>query len=801
MYFRKSPHIANFDFLKRYSPKGPNRIEREQFLFDVSARRDDIFRIRVKHPQWKKNYSQAGLSLPPKMRTPDSDGASLHVDSGFGITVKGPDQTVLLSSPPRMTFGVSGTQSMFVFRQRPDQQFYGMGEKMRGLELTGVRTKFWNTDIFGDFHWQEIEHDRPDPMYVSIPYLIIKRENQYVGLLLDNPYATFMSISAPPEIAGGQMIKSNMAEQYVTIGAEHGMPDLYIIVGPTLAELTRKLQTLVGRTPLPPVWALGYHQCRWGYKSESCLKGLDKNFRKHGIPCDGLWLDIDYMDAFKVFTFNKDHFPNLKKFVKDMDRRGRKIVPIIDPGVKREPGYPVYESGKRADAYCRNPQNKEYIGLVWPGETVFPDFSIPAGRAWWAKKVRDFARKGIDGAWLDMNDPSTGNVRCLDMRFNKGEDSHYTYHNQYALGMAQASRDGFAAAHPNKRPFLLSRSGFTGISKYAALWTGDNMSNYHYLRNSIAVSLNLALSGVPFNGPDIGGFAGDTHPQLIRDWMKACFLFPFCRNHAMIGTRDQEPWAFDDNTRDILKHYIQLRYKLRPYLYNLFVRQESDGEAILRPLFYDFADSDEKPLGRIDDQFMVGPSVMQAPLLSGDRRHRAVLLPGDRPWYSTLHGGWIDAASELVPVEPDERQTALFVRDASILPMTPGALPTDNKWDGRRVEFHLFLRPGSDATSMYEYVCDDGETLDYQKGKRSSVIVTAATEGDDALVIETQRDLTGYGRIQPQFVVYGDFRTVTINGKPAHLTPSPQEFAGTRVIPFSVSHRDNGGRGYATPGT
>ena len=763
MYFRKQPFIHNFEFLTRYQPDKPCPIGKDRMRVAVTAYQDGIFRVQVNDRRWKKNYSQAGLKRPPRRRKTSTAGPSIEVDDGFGITLRDATGQPLLTSPTRQTFGISGVSSLFAFNQEDDHEFYGMGEKMRGLELSGLQTKFWNTDIFGDFHWQEIEHDRPDPMYVSIPYLIIKRGNQYVGLLLDNPYATFISTSPRPEIGGGQMIVSGSKERFITIGSEHGQPDLYILTGPSLAELTRKLQRLVGPTPLPPAWALGYHQCRWGYKAHSCLERLDEGFRKHEIPCDGLWLDIDYMDAFKVFTFNKKHFPLLRKTLASFEERGRKVVPILDPGVKQEAGYPVYESGRKADIFCRNPQNKEYVGLVWPGETVFPDYSMPAGRDWWADHVRTFAKQGIYGAWLDMNDPSTGPVRCLDMRFNRGRDSHYTYHNQYALGMAQASRDGFAAAHPNQRPFLLSRSGFTGISKYAALWTGDNMSRYHYLRNSIAVSLNLALSGVPFNGPDIGGFAGDATPQLIRDWMKACFLFPFCRNHSMIGTREQEPWAFDTTTRNILKHYIQLRYKLRPYLYNLFVQQEESGEAILRPLFYDFEDRAEQPLSRIDDQFLVGSALLQAPIVSEHERARAVLLPGSLAWYSIMDADWLPAG-RLDAVQPTEKQTPLYMREGAILPMSAGALPTDNAFDGNRIELHLFLRTRSTHPATYTYISDDGVSFDYQKGKRSRLQVRATVGPDGDLAIDTTMIAKGYGAIEASFIVYDDFKQVRLNG-------------------------------------
>ena len=319
------------------------------------------------------------------------------------------------------------------------------------------------------------------------------------------------------------------------------------------------------------------------------------------------------------------------------------------------------------------------------------------------------------------------------------------------------------------------------MGKYSALWTGDNLSNYHYLRNSIAVSLNLALSGVPFNGPDIGGFARSTQPQLLRDWMKACFLFPFCRNHTEHASCDQEPWAFDAPTREVMKHYIQLRYKMRPYLYNLFVQQELTGEAIIRPLFYDFEDTEEQPLGYIDDQLMIGPSILHAPVLSEHERTRSVVLPQATSWFSPLHGGW-QPGGQTITVAPKDRQTPVFIREGAILPMTPGAaLPTDNRYDGNTIHFHVFLQNGSELAPSYEYVSDDGESYGYQKGKRSSLKLTAHVEADGTLAISAEQTQKGFGDIRFAVVTYDRFPRVTINGERARKKAHRWEFAGSKL--------------------
>jgi alpha-glucosidase len=448
-------------------------------------------------------------------------------------------------------------------------------------------------------------------------------------------------------------------------------------------------------------------------------------------------------------------------------RHGRKIIPIIDPGVKFEKGYAVYDRGHRKKAFCQNPQGGEYIGLVWPGETAFPDFSLAPARAWWAEEVKKFAEIGVYGAWLDMNDPSTGPSDSNDMLFKRGTRAHDVFHNQYAHGMAMASREGFLQAHPEERPFLLCRSGSTGTGRYTAIWTGDNFSNYHHLKSSIATTLNLALSGIPFNAPDAGGFGGDTHPQLIRDWYKAGFLFPVFRNHSISGSRRQEPWAFDRQTLHVLRHYIRLRYRLRPYLYQLFIRQELSGEAILRPLFYDFPDSPKLPLGLIDDQFMVGPHILQAPFVQAGQKKRAVVLPGKSPWFDTGTGRWI-ASQRVIRVVPRPMETPLYIRDGSILPLARLA-EADHAFHGDKVDFHIYLSDHSSASTRY--VFDDGHSFAYQMGTSSEVEIKAQ-RADDRIAIETKILHAGMGSGSFVFTTEAAIRTLTINGKKARRISS-----------------------------
>jgi len=772
MYFNKFPYPANFGFITRGRGVKPARAGNAAVRFDVAAFQDGVFRVTAVAKQWPAQDSQAQLDLPKPVRH-GAAGPQLDVGEGFALTLRDAAGRTLLTSPAGMTFGVSGDASIFLFHRTPDCQFYGLGEKTFGLEQSGRRTKFWNTDAWGDFSGDVCHHGRPDPYYVSIPYLIIKRGNTYVGLLLNNPHAAFVNTDSVKTWTGQDATAAAYKDCF-WIGAEAGLPELYLLVGPSLAELTAKLQRLVGVTPQPPAWALGYHQCRWGYESARDLEWLDATFRQHQIPCDGLWLDIGYMDGFRVFTSHPERFPKLRATLAQLRRHGRHVVPILDPGVKREPGFKVYDQGRRADAFCRNAAGGEFIGMVWPGETVFPDFSIEQGRAWWASQVRQFAAAGFHGAWLDMNDPSTGHIDPQGMLFDHGRKAHDTYHNQFALGMAQASREGFIQAH-GERPFQLCRSGFISSSRHTAIWTGDNVSNYHYLRMCIAGTLNLALSGQPFNAPDIGGFGDDTRLPLFQDWMKCCFLFPVCRVHTSINTARQEPWAFGDQGMVVLRHFIRLRYKLRPYLYNLFAAQEGRGTAILRPLIHDFDDTPALPLGQVSDQFLVGPALMQAPFVDEGLRTRPVTLPVSR-WYDAGAAAWIDGG-RVVQVAASEKTTPLYVRDGSIVPMAAGDVGADNTYDGRRVELHLFLSPEQTAAALTDYVYDDGISFGYRRGKRSCLRVTAWIQGA-TMHVETCYLRRGYGSCQPTFVLYGGLRRLVVNGRPVRLHRATWNVAG-----------------------
>ncbi len=689
------------------------------------------------------------LDLIPPANAADGP-LSFHEEGHFSLALSGVDSALI------GRFGVCEQTSMFAFEVPEDARFFGMGEKyFESQERSGLRSKFYNTDVWSDFHFGQWEEHPTDPPYYTAPYLAVKVGESFFGLLLHNPYPAF--IETPGIDESRVFVEWQRTDPFLLMGNEGGQPNLWIIEGPTLADVTRKMQSLVGKTPRPPLWSLGYQQSRWGYRGEADLLEIDRLFTENDIPCSGLWMDLDYMDDFRIFTLKPGAFPNgVHSCAQKLAQSGRRIVPIIDPGVKRDPGYAVFDDGIAKNAFCLTPEGRPFVGLVWPGETIFPDFTLGRVREWWKEYAKDFRLSGFGACWVDMNDPSTGPVEPKHMLFKEGTEPHFAHRNQYALGMQMATFDGFLAANPEERPFILSRSGFFGSSRYAAIWAGDNLSNYFYLANSIPCALGLSISGQPFNGMDVGGFGNDVSDALMLDWMKLAFLFPFCRNHSKKDCRRQEPFYFPKSVMLILRKYIRLRYALLPYLYNEFIKHEETGDPILRPVMYEFPG---KPNETLDDQFLIGPSVLQAPFVSAEMK-RAVRLPGRRPWFDLSQGTWV--SEQKLSAFRSRQGTPIFIRSGAVLPMAT-EVPTDGNIDLKQVEFHVFLDEKS-VQSEYVYTVDDGLGFGYKQGQESKVKLTvAAVSGHVAIASEWLNETLG--KFDLTFVLYGDVKSLKVDGE------------------------------------
>lgn len=673
-------------------------------------------------------------------------------------------------------FGFVGERMILHFKTPEAGGFYGFGERTKGFNKNGDSMEFYNVDVCAVFP-HTFHRDDYDPGYVSIPLAVIKTNDVYTGVYIDNPGRMVFDAGT---VAPGHLVCQSLG----------GNNDVYLIHGPSLREVVRHFTALTGRAEVPPLWSMGHHQCRWGYKTEAEFRSLKEKFREHDLPVSALWYDIDYMDEYRVFTWDKADIPRPAKLNKELKRAGIRSVAIIDPGVKLEPGYAVYESGKKQDVYCKTPGGRDYVGRVWPGDTVFPDFSREEARKWWAAHLGRFVKESnLDGAWLDMNDPSTGWSSAAEMTFENGAAPHDRYHNQYGHFMAKASREAMLASDPGARPFLLTRSGFTGTQRYSAIWTGDNSSTWDHLRMSIPCTMNLGLSGVAFNGPDVGGFLGHTEEELITRWYQACFLFPFFRNHSTNHTKEQEPWSFGPQCLARIRDAIYTRYRLMPYLYNCFFEHYLTGDPVLRPLLYEF---EGRAFENMDDQFMVGGSILLAPILTNGtghksvvshgvvRRHRHVTLPPGW-WFDISKHEWIEG-DRTISCEAGLDEVPIFIRDGSIIPWHNGNFHNSDM-PLSAVELHIFLR---ECAGQYDYFIDDRETRNYLDGAYSTARIRAEITGRQALVRITEKG--SYDRETVAFtpVIYGsDVNRVLTehNGvrKSRALKPSGRRWVGFEV--------------------
>jgi alpha-glucosidase len=487
----------------------------------------------------------------------------------------------------------------------------------------------------------------------------------------------------------------------------------YVFAGPDMPAILEAYSWLTGRTAPPPIWALGYHQCRWFEYTQGAVEDVAQRHRDNDIPCDAIWLDIEYMDGYRVFTWNTDRFPDPSGMLKRLDEQGFRVITIIDPGVKFDPGYWVFDQAVERDVLCRTEGGDIYIGQVWPGNTAFPDFVTEEARTWWGELNAAHVLSGLAGIWNDMNEPATGNIDATAMRFGRGEYSHERYRNQYALLMAMGTTAGLLKAMPARRTFVLSRAGFAGIQRYAANWMGDNQSRWDHLWLGIAMGSGFGISGQAFVGADIGGFQGNSNAELFLRWMQYGTLTPFCRNHSEIGNVDQYAWAFGDVIQDHVRIAIKLRYRLLPYLYACFLRASETGEPVQRPLIFDY--QYDATVRDIDDQYLLGRDLLVAPVVGPGVVARPVYLPaGD--WYDWHTGELVGGRRFLTAATPIDR-IPIYARGGAVIPMWPEAPHSTNGYQPPVIELHLFV-PASDGVHHSMLQEDDGLTFAALHGSR-----------------------------------------------------------------------------------
>lgn len=575
---------------------------------------------------------------------------------------------------------------------QPAERFIGLGEKTGPVDRRGWQFTNWNTDAYA-------YHQEYDPLYSSIPF--------YIGINGDLPYGVYVNNSCRTDFNFGG---SN--DRFSFFRSADGSIDYFFIFTGDIKGIISKYLDLTGRPELPPLWALGYHQCRYSYYPQEELILLARTFRSKNIPCDVVYLDIHYMDEYKVFTWNKDRFPNPKALIEELDGLGFKVVIIQDPGIKTEEGYEAFHSGLKEDVYVKYPDGKPYTGEAWPGKCHFPDFTSEKARTWWKKMMKSHIEEGIGGFWNDMNEPAVWGKHFPDFTkfvYEGHNLSHLHAHNVYGMQMVRASHEALKEFRPSKRPFVLTRSAFAGTQRFAWKWTGDNISNDEHLMLGQRLINSLSMSGYFFCGNDVGGFIGECWPELFMRWIAVGAFNPFFRGHSMINSRDHEPWSFGEEAEEVSRNFITLRYKLIPYLYSVFYQAVSADLPVNRPMvFYHFKD-ERSYSTTYGNQFYLGDSILVCPVLPNQSFGKVWLPDGD--YYEMFTDQPMKEGEHII--ELHRHRIPVYVKAGSALLSIPSVSHLENLLE---YSFQIHLYKGTRPAEGIFYL-DEGEGYGYTQGE------------------------------------------------------------------------------------
>jgi alpha-glucosidase len=588
-------------------------------------------------------------------------------------------------------------------KQMPaDEHYFGLGDKAGAFDRRNQAYTLWNTDV--------APQESTDPLYKSIPFFLSINATKTYGIFLDNTWRTWFDFG-------------KQARDAYFFGAEGGPLDYYFLYGPTPRQVVEGYAYLTGTPPLPPLWALGFQQSRYSYTPESQVREIAKHLRTDKIPSDVLYLDIDYQYKNRPFTVDPKTFPNFPGLVSDLRQQHFHLVNITDLHIAHAPnqGYAPYDTGKVGDHFVKNPDGSEFIGVVWPGPAVFPDFTRAQTREWWGGLYREFVQDGVAGFWNDMNEPSVfdGPGKTMPLNtvhrieepgFTTRTASHAEIHNIVGLENARGTFEGLLKLRPDERPFVLTRATYAGGQRYGFTWTGDNAATWNHLRLATQMVLNLGVSGIPFVGADVGGFNGSPQPALLTRWVEQAAFSPFFRDHAAKGTLPHEIWNNGLEQEVIRRRYIETRYRLLPYIYSLADESSRTGLPLMRPLFLEFPDVFAAEFEYLDTEFLLGPSLLVAPPPFAETLDDYVVsFPTDREWYDF----WTGLKTPGVPkIHPPLDLMPVYVRGGSIVPLQPLIQNTDETPSG---PLELRVYPGSECSgSIY---LDDGHSFRYQKGE------------------------------------------------------------------------------------
>jgi alpha-glucosidase len=664
-----------------------------------------VVRIRVTRQEPQDDFSYAVI------RQPSLFFRDLKESQDSAIALTDSLQVVIYKNPLRFAFRTLrgdvlsedyaslpvswlGTEVTCYKKLFPDEKFLGLGEKTGNLDKRGNSFENWNSDVPA----YAVNHD---PLYQSIPFFIGVHGKVTYGIFLDNSFRTKFNFGASTD------------EKFSSFSAGDGEMNYYFFGASGVAAIISDYTWLTGRMSLPPFWSLGYQQSRWSYFPESNVMAIAQQFRDKQIPCDVIYLDIDYMDNYKIFTWNKERFPQPGAMIDKLNGMGFHLATIVDPGIRIEKGYFAYDEGVANNYFAKYPDGSNYTGSVWPGRCHFPDFTSEPVRKWWGASFSRLSDMGVEGFWNDMNEPSAWgqsipNIIQFDFDGRKGSITEA--HNLYGLEMSRATFEGTKALLQGKRPFVLTRAGYAGIQRYSAVWTGDNDATDDHMLLSARMVTGMGLSGVSFTGPDVGGFMGNPSEQLYTRWMSLGVYTPFFRNHSAWDTKSKEPWSFGLNVERVVKEMIAQRYRLLPYIYSAFYESKASGLPVTRSLAINYTFDEKVYWWSYQNEYLFGDNLLVAPVSCNQLASKIYLPEGG--WYRLSTGEFYKGGSE-VTIDAPLSDLPVFVKASGIIPMQSNIQYTAQK-PSPTMDLHIY---NGDKPCTFVYYEDDGATYQYENGQ------------------------------------------------------------------------------------
>lgn len=753
-------------------------IKTENAYANISVYSPNIIRVRISKQKFTTDQSYAVIMQPVSTNVKISEEKNrilLITDSlklviskmPFSVAFLTPTDELINKDEEGLTTSWIGDEVTTYKTLQPGERFIGLGEKTGNLDRRGNGYTNWNTDAFGYSTGQ-------DPIYSSIPFYIGIHHNINYGVFLDNSFQTDFNFGA-----------SN--NRFSSFGANGGEMNYYFIYHTKLADIISSYTSLTGRMKMPPLWSLGYQQNRYSYYPDTEVMRIAQTLREKKIPADGITLDIHYMDKYQLFTWNKERFPIPSQLTGKLKQMGFQTTVIVDPGIKIEPGAPAFERGLKADAYLKYSDGKYYSGQVWPGWCYFPDFTSVKGRTFWKNEMKFFKDNGVNGIWNDMNEIATWGQKMpgnIIFDFEGRKTTHLQGRNVYALEMVRSSYEG-AKMFSNERPFILTRAGYAGLQRYSAIWTGDNRAEDDHMLLGARLINSLGISGVPFTGMDIGGFTGNPSIGLYSRWIQLGSFLPYFRNHTAVNTKSSEPWTYGEEVTEISRNYINLRYRLMPYIYSTFYEATQNGMPVARSLAIENTFDPKVYDPTFQNQFCFGKSFLVIPVES-NRSFVKIYLPKGN-WYNLYNDDLQQGQSEKI-IELSNYKLPVFVKESSIIPMqsliqSTAFMPSDT--------LMLHIYKGNETTS-FTYYEDDGKSFDYESGsfykrnmiydaKRNSVVIEKATGNFVSKFKHIKLILHGFNNIN----------TILVNGNRVNLQISKNAFL-SQISSFDpIGHQQN----------